>query len=216
MHTPRFTTWLVLGLAVALAYVVRRGRRAPWRRAAPFDSTIDRAFAHTAGVPTEQEPASSPPAEAYAVPIAGADVDLDQLASVIDGAAGMHIEVLRPPGIPAWDATGDAAPLDPGMLPDEAEVADIYGDPRAPLGSGELYDVHLATAIDRELPDEDRAEDEGENWLEHLEASTAELGPEPERLVDPIDESELHAGHRRTDRRDTPVADLGSGGPRGL
>lgn len=216
MRTPRFTTWLVLGLAVALAYVVRRGRRAPWRRAAPFDSAQGRAFARPARVPPEQEPASSPPAEAYAVPVAAADVDLDQLASVVDEAAGMHIETLRPAGIPAWDATGDAAPLDPGMLADEAEAADIYGDPRAHLGSGELYDVHLATAVDRELPDEDRAADEGESWLEHLEASTAELGPEPERVVDPIDESDLHAGHRKTDRRDTPVADLGSGGPRGL
>jgi hypothetical protein len=181
MRTRRFTTWLVLGIAVTLAYLARRGRRGrrtPWRRAAP----------------PPPEPADQPGMSA--VP---ADLDLDQIATSIDEVGGMHIEELG-----ALDEVGEEAP---------AETPAIR---RVRLGSGELYDAHVVSAADRDLPDDDRAQADGENWLERLEANAAELGPEPERTLDPLDDSDPHAGHHKTDRNDTPVADRGSAGPRGL
>ena len=180
MRARRFTTWLVLGIAVTLAYVVRRSRRAAWRHAAPPAQEA---------APPAGAPAAEP--EVSAVP---ADLDLDRVASAIDEVGGMHVEEL-----------GDAA-----------ESAAIYGDRRAARGSGELYDLHLPPAADREVADDDQAQGEGQNWLERLETSTAELGPEPERELDIIDDSDPHPGHHKTDTDDTPVADRGSAGPRGL
>jgi hypothetical protein len=89
------------------------------------------------------------------------------------------------------------------------------------LGRGDLAGESFVEAIaewDPELDDdpagepldEDHAEIEGEHWLEHLEARAAELGPAPEHAIEPEP-----ARHRRTATSDTPVADRGSGGPRG-
>jgi len=83
--------------------------------------------------------------------------------------------------------------------------------------AGDLYGAHTPVAVDRELPDDDHANNEGQNWIEALETSAIENGAEPERELDAIvdDEDVLrppHASHTR----DTPVADLGSGGRRGL
>ena len=123
-----------------------------------------------------------------------ANLDLERLASSLDEVGGMHVE----------------------EIDDAAERADVYGHRRAPLGSGDLYEVHVVTAGDRDLLDDDLAQGEGENWLERLEASAAEIGPEPEHELDIVDDSDLHAGHHKTDVSDTPVADRGSAGPRGL
>jgi len=80
---------------------------------------------------------------------------------------------------------------------------------------GDLYGVHVPPAVDRRLPDDDQAYDDGENWLEALEASAAENGAEPERELDIVDDADEN-GHRSSDLRDIPVADRGSAGPRGL
>jgi hypothetical protein len=156
MRTRRFIAWLVLGIAVTVGYLARRGRRPPWRRAAP--------------PPPE-------PADLQGVPAVPADVDLDQIASSIDEVGGMHVER---------------------------------------LGGDELYDSGVASAAGRELADDDGAQADGESWLERLEARAAELGPEPERTLDPLDDSDPQSGRNETDRHDTPVADRGSAGPRGL
>jgi hypothetical protein len=83
--------------------------------------------------------------------------------------------------------------------------------------AGELYGVHTPPAVDHDRPDDDRAFDEGQNWLVALETSAVENGPEPERELDDIvdDEDVLRPPHA-SDRRDTPVADHGAGGRRGL
>ncbi|MGN6108639.1 MAG: hypothetical protein ACTHU0_26270 [Kofleriaceae bacterium] len=99
---------------------------------------------------------------------------------------------------------------------DESDSPQTYEDPRAARGSGELYDVHVVDAVDRELPDDDRSFDEGEHWLEHLEASSGEYGPTPEHVLDIVDESDPHDQTHSTDTRDIPIADRGSAGPRGL
>jgi hypothetical protein len=137
MRVKRLTTWLVLGVAVALAYAARRRRGAPRRRAVPV--------------------------------------------------------------------TPSARPVGPWGSPAEAEI-----DPTA-LGLGD--EAGEVFVLD---DDDDEAQAEGENWLEHLQASAAELGPEPERVLDMSDDADPHAGHHKTETRDTPVADHGAAGPRGL
>jgi hypothetical protein len=144
MRVRKLTTWLVLGIAVALAYAVRRHRGAPGRRTVPRSEE-------------EEE---------------------------LDASALGHGDLAGEPFIEA------IAEYDPDLDDDSADE---------PL-------------------DQDQAEIEGEHWLEHLEARSAELGPEPEHAVEPEDAIEgagRPARPRRTATSDTPVADRGSGGPRG-
>ena len=83
--------------------------------------------------------------------------------------------------------------------------------------SGDLYGVHTLPASDREHPDDDRAFEEGQNWLEALETSAIEGGAEPEQeLSEIVDDADLFRAPHATSGRDTPVADYGSGGRRGL
>jgi hypothetical protein len=90
-------------------------------------------------------------------------------------------------------------------------------EPAHERDAGDLYGAHTPAAQDREHPDDDRAFDTGENWLEALHASAVENGPEPERGLDDVvdDEDVLHPPHA-SDTRDRPVADHGSGGRAGL
>ena len=82
---------------------------------------------------------------------------------------------------------------------------------------GDLYGAHTPAAAHGVLPDDDRAFEEGQNWVEALETSAIENGAEPERpLDDIIDDEEVLQPPHASDRRDRPVADLGSGGRRGL
>ncbi|HSR98572.1 MAG TPA: hypothetical protein VLM79_16060 [Kofleriaceae bacterium] len=82
---------------------------------------------------------------------------------------------------------------------------------------GDLYGAHTPAAVDRVHPDDDRAFKEGQNWIEALETSAIENGAEPERpLDDIIDDEEVLQPPHASDKRDRPVADLGSGGRRGL
>jgi hypothetical protein len=97
---------------------------------------------------------------------------------------------------------------------------DAYGaesQPARPTDSGELYGAHTPIAVDRDHPDDDRAVADGQNWLEALETSAVENGAEPERPLDDIvDDEELLRAPHHTARGDRPIADLGSGGRRGL
>ena len=80
--------------------------------------------------------------------------------------------------------------------------------------TGELYGVHTPQAVDRDLPDDRTAMDEGQNWLEALQESAVEFGADPEQELDPVDEQDRPP--HPSDRRDLPVADRGSGGPSGV
>jgi hypothetical protein len=206
MRVRKLTTWLVLGIAVALAYAARRRRGVPPRRAVPA--------AGARGTPAEVDPTTlgrgDEVGELFVEAIAGWELDPE---------ADLEVEVTEPsPGARA------GARLDPNANADanpdaslgEPSRVDVYGDRRAARGGGDLYGVHVTPAVDRELPDDDQAQAEGESWLEHLGASAAELGPEPELVLDMGDDSDPHAGHHKTETSDTPVADHGSGGPRGL
>lgn len=80
--------------------------------------------------------------------------------------------------------------------------------------TGELYGVPTPVAVDRAIPDDDAAFDEGQNWIEALETSSIEYGTEPEAELDVVDD--IDAAPHPSDMRDTPVADRGSGGPAGV
>ena len=211
MRAKSFTSLLVLGAAVGLAYLARRGRGEPARRAVPAGATPARPDA--AALDAEGERFVETMAAWDLGPRAELDVDVD-VTDMGFGAAGDAVSS-APAGSRVEPHPYPAAALDEDLPPGDAARADIYGE-RAALGDGDLYGVHVPVAIDRELPDDDLAFEEGESWLEHLEASAAENGAEPGRPLDMSDESDRPRRRGRSAKTDIPVADRGSGGPRGL
>jgi hypothetical protein len=195
MRVKRLTTWLVLG--IALAYAARRRGRAGQRRAVPaiprVPTTPAQIDGSTLGRPDME-------GEMFVESIAAWDPDPDLDVGVADPIAG---RVDLDPDTISDDSLGE--PARPGA----------YGERRA-HGSGDLYGVHVAPGMDADLPDDDQTHDMGENWLEHLGHTAAELGPEPERVLDMADESDHAPRRHKSATSDTPVADHGSGGPRGL
>jgi hypothetical protein len=133
--------------------------------------------------------------------LAGLETEIDERSiselEAIDGIDGMHV----------IDESAVAASEDVIELVDRAR----------PRDAGELYGAHTPPALDRDHPDDDRAFNEGQNWVEALETSAVENGPEPERTLDDVvDDEDVLSPPHRSDMRDRPVADLGSGGRRGL
>ena len=110
-------------------------------------------------------------------------------------------------------AVATEAQLEPGIDVDEV----IELDRPVRRDGGDLYGAHTPAAVDRTHPDDDRAFDEGQSWTEALETSAIENGAEPGRPLDEIvDDDEILQPPHASDTRDRPVADLGSGGRRGL
>lgn len=106
---------------------------------------------------------------------------------------------------------------DPDAVLGERVDADLVGTDARPRDAGDLYGGHTPIAVDRTHPDDDQAFVDGQNWVEALETSAVENGAEPERELDDIvDDEELLRTPHPSNRRDTPVADYGAGGRRGL
>lgn len=142
---------------------------------------------------------------------------LDDVAALqvmpLDVDAASHSDVEA-----AADLAGLEIELDEVAARDAAEFADTELPIAArPRDAGDLYGAHTPAAVDRVHPDDDRAFDEGQNWLEALETDAVEGGADPERALDDIidDEDVLSPPHRSL-KRDIPVADHGAGGRRGL
>lgn len=142
-----------------------------------------------------------------AQPSAEAEADMDAAVTIAETGEGEESEVDE-----------DARELD---TPD-ATNADAYVS--ASHDTGELYGLHTPPAEDKDLDktrDQEgfRDYDEGEDLYETLGKKSTESGPQVEEMVDVVDDSdehEDHRGHHKTDTRDRPVADKGSGGPGGL
>jgi hypothetical protein len=117
----------------------------------------------------------------------------------------------------AQDLAGLEIEIDETEIDDDLAIAIAEAEPVDQRDAGDLYGGHTPAAAHREQLDDDRAFAEGQNWIEALEASAIENGPEPERELDDIvdDEDVLRPPHP-SDTRDRPVADHGSGGRRGL
>lgn len=134
----------------------------------------------------------------------GTPLDVD-VQSLVEAAAAQDLAMLE---IDVDETADDDAAIEEGQ---PVELPPRLRD------AGDLYGAHTPAAADRLHPDDDQAFVEGQNWIEALETSAIEGGPEPEQpLEDIIDDQDVlrppHASHTR----DTPVADYGSGGRRGL
>lgn len=130
----------------------------------------------------------------------------------------------------AQDLASLEAEIDEIAVSDDAAIEMVDVDVDVLVSSrdaGDLYGGHTPPALDRDPPDDDLAATEGQTWegqtwdgqtwIEALETSAIENGTEPERELDDIvdDEDVLRPPHPSS-TRDTPVADHGSGGRRGL
>lgn len=136
-----------------------------------------------------------------AQPQAEADAELDAALAEVAGEEGSYEE--------------DSVELD---TPSET-TADAYAE--AADDTGELYGVHLPSPADKDIdvnPDGESFKDSelGEHAFETLGKKMAEIGADPERDIDVVDNSDGDRGHNSTDRKDRPVADKGSGGDGGL
>ena len=141
----------------------------------------------------------------------------------LDDASELRVEPLDvdAQSIADVEAAQDLADLEVELdqiIEDDAAVlaTQEVAPPRRERDADDLHGAHTAP-LDRRLPDDDRAFNEGQNWVEALEASAVEYGPGPERELDDLVDGEdvlkpPHGSHTR----DTPIADLGSGGRRGL
>lgn len=112
------------------------------------------------------------------------------------------------------------AELDAAVATTADDYTDITDDTEMP-DTGDLYGIHMPKAADRDLdvnPDGEsfRDADLGEHAFETLEKKMAENGAAPEEELDVTDDSDPDGGHHKTDTRDRPIADRGSGGPGGL
>jgi hypothetical protein len=141
-----------------------------------------------------------------------------------EDASDQRVDALAVDALSAEDveAAQDLASLEVGLdrITGEDDVAialvDI-NDVAVIHDSGDLYGVHTPVAVDRAHPDDDQAYVEGQNWFEALETSAIENGAEPEQeLSDIVDDEDLLRPPHPSLARDTPVADFGSGGRRGL
>jgi hypothetical protein len=196
---------LPLALALAARTIVRARRRRRARRVSDLQGLR----------PDPTDPVQRFD-EASELEVAPLDVDA---VSAEDIAAAEDLAILEDD----LDETADrdtemiaAADADETAVISDAVARDL-AEPVRERDAGDLYGAHTPAAQDREHPDDDRAFDQGENWLEALEASAAENGPEPERGLDEIvdDEDVLQPPHP-SDTRDRPVADHGSGGRPGM
>jgi len=118
----------------------------------------------------------------------------------------------------AQDLAGLESDVDEIAEDDDAVIelvdADVSSSPR---DAGDLYGAHTPAAVDRVHPDDDQAFGEGQSWIEALETSAIENGAEPGRgLDDIVDDDDVLRPPHASSARDTPVADHGSGGRRGL
>jgi hypothetical protein len=115
----------------------------------------------------------------------------------------------------ASEADEDASEVDTPSQTTSDAYALAAGD------TGELYGLHLPRPEDNNLDvshdgESVRDAELGEHAFETLGKKMTESGAAPERELDVVDDSDLERGHHKTDMRDRPVADKGSGGNAGM
>ena len=148
--------------------------------------------------------------------------DLEVASLDVDALSSEDIEAAKDLAVLERELDDVALATDVGLIDFDADLADADLGERVDLDliatdAGDLYGGHTPIAVDRDHPDDDHAQADGSSWLEALETSAIENGAEPERPLDDIvDDEELLRGPHPSIRRDTPVADYGAGGRRGL
>jgi len=195
MRLKKVSKWLLLGGGVAALVLGQRRSRARGGRRDNRARDL-----------SEDEPGPDPrdPVQGFQEAL---DLGVDLLSvdafSVADAEAAQDLAMLE------TDLDERALELD---TPSQTELDAI--DAATPHDTGELYGVHTQRAVDRLIPEDRVAMDEGETWMEALQASAVEYGAEPEQDIDVVDE--VDEPPHPTDTRDIPVADRGSAGPGGV
>ena len=164
------------------------------------------------------------------------DVDPEDPAQLLDDAGQYSSVDLAVEAQPSAEASAD---FDAAAVIAEGEESEVDEDAReldtpemttaddyvaGAEDTGDLYGIETPPAEDKELDKTQYQEsfidsEAGETWLETLGKKASEYGAEVEQEVDVVDDSDEHIehrGHHKTDTRDRPVADKGSGGPGGL
>lgn len=189
----RLTTFSkLLALSAAATWVYKHRRRDV--AAGPGVTTADLA-------PDPNDPVQRISEDAFDVSDI-ADLDVDAIDAA-DAEAARDLAMLES------DREQAALELD---TPSQTTLDAVDGAAEGDLG--DLYGVHTPPAVDRTLPDDRAAMDQGQTWLEAMQESAVEYGAEPEHEIDLVDEQDKPP--HPSDLRDRPVADRGSGGPGGV
>lgn len=196
MHLRTLTKRFVLGIAGRAFTRHRRARRA----ARDVGARNAETFANDPDDPVQgfdevlELQVTPLEVDARSIDDAEAEQDLAALESQVDEIASEDAAVVE--GTAAVAKAGIEAP---------------------PRDAGDLYGAHTPAAIARSHPDDDRAATQGQNWIEALETSAIENGADLDRELDGIvDDEEVFRPPHASRTRDTPIADYGSGGQRGL
>ncbi len=160
---------------------------------------------------------------------AGIDIDPGDPVQGLDDVAAFHIEELDVDAHSIVEADEELGVMEAETLAEsQAEEEDPALDVTAAQPTldviessmhdvGDLYGGHTPPGMERVHPDDDQAMDEGQNWVESLQASSIEDGAVPEfELDDIVDDADIDEPPHPSDSRDRPVADRGSGGPGGV
>ena len=193
MRLIKITKLLLLGGAAAAVILgKRRSKAAPPDVRAVFDPP---------DVIGNADPGDPVQGLDEAVPFHDEDLEVDA-ETIVDIAIAQDLAEL------------ESEPSDLAVEVPMSPTSSEHARARGLRGSGELYGLHFPPAFDHDLPDDAAANAKGESWIEALGASATEHGAAVERQIDIVDEQDLDSPP--TDTRDIPVADRGSGGPRGL
>lgn len=146
------------------------------------------------------------------------DLDPEDPTQLLDEAGQFSVVDLELEAQPHAEADAD---LDAAVATTAEDYSDII-DATDIGDAGDLYGVHVPRASDpqsdirgdREAFD---AESDGEHMFDSLQRKMTENGTaDPEEDVRFEDASDRQGGHRKSDTRDRPIADKGSGGKSGL
>jgi len=175
----------LLAIGATAVYAYKHRHRLPLRRRRPQDEMSEDAQVTAADlVPDPGDPVQG-----------------------FDEVADLHVIDLD---LDAVDAADAAAAQDLAALENDVDDAAMEIDTPSQTTLDAIDDSVRGVP---DVLDDDDAFDDGQNWVEALETSAAEYGPDdPEVDVDITDDPD----EPRRMRGDTPVADHGSGGPRGV
>ena len=137
---------------------------------------------------------------------------------IVSRLSNLYDRLVGDRGVPAHRAS---APRDQEVAHTTLSVDQLaYGEDALPdedsdnvtaRDHSDPYGIHIPPAADDTLVDDDSMFATGENWVESLETRAAEIGPLPEHELDIIDGDD----GAPPSNQDRPIADRGSGGPRG-
>ena len=217
MRSPPVSTWVLLGVGggiAAMTYrkLTRTRHRRPAMIAEPARAARrDRARDRASRRALDREPTVIPNSYARdpADPVQG-----------LDDVHEFHLDDLDVDALSAAEVEADLDETLDGTLDDALDAIPVPTLDMIEMAArdiGDRYRGLIAPAVDRHHPDDRTAMDQGQNWIEALEASAIEDGATPERdLTDIVDDTDVYAPPHPPDTRDIPVADRGSGGRGGI